>query len=385
MKINSQTYFNFAFFVIFPLFFIYHVLVAKNIIPPVLGGYFTIVLLLNLPLLIINSMLQLNRKKNYITMVEILFFILLIYFLLISIINFIFNPIPNKTIMFIHSIQGILFIFTCYMLGKYIDIYNITFQKIIIFSLLIFSLIIVSNLNKYSMFDLSNATNMSISYQGYARILTIISFLSMAMIKNIKYSIAIYILASIALFFNGARTEFAIFMLAGSIYYIFLKPKLLIALIILITTILLTIMFNETIQQFILNNRFFELLTDLENSTSGNARYSTIVLALQTIKDNPLFGDYGSYIEVGGLGWYAHSIISAWVDLGIFGFFLYMIMFFLMFLYLITYRSKYDTMEYKLFFLFYIFVFLAMLVSKNYSYMLFGFLIAFHSRLIYAK
>jgi len=271
------------------------------------------------------------------------------------------------------------------MLGKYIDIYNITFQKIIIFSLLIFSLIIVSNLNKYSMFDLSNATNMSISYQGYARILTIISFLSMAMIKNIKYSIAIYILASIALFFNGARTEFAIFMLAGSIYYIFLKPKLLIALIILITTILLTIMFNETIQQFILNNRFFELLTDLENSTSGNARYSTIVLALQTIKDNPLFGDYGSYIEVGGLGWYAHSIISAWVDLGIFGFFLYMIMFFLMFLYLITYRSKYDTMEYKLFFLFYIFVFLAMLVSKNYSYMLFGFLIAFHSRLIYAK
>ena len=308
MKINSQTYFNFAFFVIFPLFFIYHVLVAKNIIPPVLGGYFTIVLLLNLPFLIINSMLQLNRKKNYITMVEILFFILLIYFLLISIINFIFNPIPNKTIMFIHSIQGILFIFTCYMLGKYIDIYNITFQKIIIFSLLIFSLIIVSNLNKYSMFDLSNATNMSISYQGYARILTIISFLSMAMIKNIKYSIAIYILASIALFFNGARTEFAIFMLAGSIYYIFLKPKLLITLIILITTILLTIMFNETIQQFILNNRFFELLTDLENSTSGNARYSTIVLALQTIKDNPLFGDYGSYIEVGGLGWYAHSV-----------------------------------------------------------------------------
>lgn len=385
MNINSQTYFNFAFFVIFPLFFVYHVLVAKNMIPPVVGGYFSIVLLLNLPFLIIGSMLQLNRKKNYLTMVEILFFMLLIYFLLISIINFIFNPIPDRTMMLIHSIQGILFMFTCYILGKYIDIYNITFQKIIIFTLLVFSLIIVSNLNEYSMFDLSNATGMSISYQGYARVLTIIGFLSMVMIKNIKYSIAIYILASITLFFNGARTEFAIFMLVGTIYYIFLKPKLLIPLIVIIVSILLSVMFNETLQQFIFHNRFFELLTDTENSTSGNARLETIVLALQTIRDNPLFGDYGSYIEQGGIGWYAHSIISAWVDLGLFGFFLYMIMFFLMFLYLIAYRNKQNSMEYQLFFLFFLFVLIVMIFSKNYSYMIFGFLIAFYSRVVHAK
>ncbi len=385
MKIDSQTYFNFAFFVIFPLFFAYHVLVAKNIIPPVLGGYFTIVLLLNLPFLIISSMLQLNQKKYYLTMVEILFFMLLIYFFLVSIINFIFNPIPDTTIMFVHSIQGILFMFTCYILGKYIDIHNIPFQKIIIFTLIVFALIIVSNLNEYSMFDLSHATDISISYQGYARVLTIIGFLSMAIIKNIKYSIAIFILTSIALFFNGARTEFAIFMLTGSIYYIFLNPRLLIPLITIIITILLTIIFNETIQQFILHNRFFELLTDPENSTSGNARFDTIVLALQTIRDNPFFGDYGSYIEEGGIGWYAHSIISAWVDLGLFGFFLYIIIFFLMFLYLIVYKNKQDTIEYKLFFLFYIFVFIAMLISKNYSYMLFGFLIAFYSRTVDAK
>ena len=245
MNINSQTYFNFAFFVIFPLFFVYHVFVAKNILPPILGGYFSIVLILNFPFLIVGSILQLKRKKTYLTVVEILFFILLIYFLLISIINFIFNSIPDRTMMLIHSIQGILFVFTCYMLGKYIDIYNSTFQKIIIFILLIFSLIIFNNLNEYSMFDLSNATDMSISYQGYARILTIIGFLSMVMIKNIKYSIAIYILTSIALFFNGARTEFAVFMLVGTIYYIFLKPKLLIPLIIIMVSVLLLIIFNE--------------------------------------------------------------------------------------------------------------------------------------------
>lgn len=385
MNINSRIYFNFAFFVIFPLFFIYHVLVAKNIIPPVVGGYFSIVLLLNFPFLIIGSILQLNRKENYLTMVEILFFIILLYFLLISIINFIFNSIPDNIMMLIHSIQGVLFMFACYMLGKYIDIYNITFQKIIIFTLLVFSLIIVNNLNEYSMFDLSNATDMSISYQGYARVLTVIGFLSMVMIKNINYSIAIYILASITLFFNGARTEFAIFMLVGTIYYIFLKPKLLIPLIIIIVSILMLIIFNDTFQEFILHNRFFELLTDPENSTSGNARFETIVLALQTIKDSPLFGDYGSYIEQGGIGWYAHSIISAWVDLGLFGFFMYMSIFFLMFLYIIVYKNKKNYMEYQLFFLFFFFVFFAMIFSKNYSYMLFGFLVAFYSRVTYVK
>jgi len=376
----TQSYFNFAFVVIFPLFFVYHVLVAKNYIPPILGGYFTIIVLLNLPFLIINTMLKSNNNQKNITFIEVLFFMLLIYFFLIAIVNFLFNPIPDNTMMLTHSIQGILFMLTCYLLGKHIDIYNDFFKKIIMFSLIMFSLIIFTNLDEYTMFRLSNATDMSISYQGYARVLSILGFLAMAMVKNIKYSIVIFIIASITLFFNGARTEFALFTLAGSMYYIFLKPKLLFPLIVIFLGIASFVVLNESIQQFILHNRLFELLLDPENSTSGSARLSTIILALQTIQNYPFLGNYGSYVEIGGLGWYAHSIISAWVDLGLFGFLLYVFMFFLMFLYLVLYKNKKETMEYRLFFLFYIFVFIAMLVSKNYSFMLFGFLVAFYSR-----
>ncbi|HIE59536.1 MAG TPA: O-antigen ligase domain-containing protein [Sulfurovum sp.] len=381
----TQSYINFAFFIIFPLFFLYHVLVAKNYLPPFLGGYFTVMILVNLPFLIISTILLSGVKKNHITFIEILFFILLLYFFLISVVNFFFNPIPDKTLMLVHSIQGILFLFICYVLGKYIDIHNQFLKKIIIFTLIIFMLLIISNLNEYSMFDLSKKTNMNISYQGYARILTVLGFFSIAMIKNIKYSLAIFIVASVALFFNGARTEFVIFNLTGLMYYILLKPKLLFPLIVIFLSMLLFIIFNDSIQQFLLHNRLFELLLDRENSTSGNARLNTIILAVQTIQDYPLFGNYGSYIEVGGIGWYAHSIISAWVDLGLFGFLIYIFMFFLMFLYLIMHRNRKNTPEYKLFFLFYVFVFLAMLVSKNYSYMLFGFLVAFYSRSAYVK
>jgi hypothetical protein len=38
--------------------------------------------------------------------------------------------------------------------------------------------------------------------------------------------------------------------------------------------------------------------------------------ARQTISASPIFGDYASYTP----GHYAHNILSAWVDLGLFGF-----------------------------------------------------------------
>lgn len=61
--------------------------------------------------------------------------------------------------------------------------------------------------------------------------------------------------------------------------------------------------------------RILELL-DLSHSTSANKRYYLSMYALQTIAQHPVLGHYASYAP----GYYSHNILSAWVDLGIFGF-----------------------------------------------------------------
>jgi hypothetical protein len=63
------------------------------------------------------------------------------------------------------------------------------------------------------------------------------------------------------------------------------------------------------------DNRILELL-DLSQSTSANKRHHLTVYAKHTIAAHPLLGDYASY----ALGYYSHNVLSAWVDLGLFGF-----------------------------------------------------------------
>ncbi len=381
-------YVDFVFILLFPLFFIYHVLISKGYIPPFLGGYFSIVALVNLPILLL-FFSQLNLKLNQqFTSVEIIFFLLLIYTFSIAIANFLFNPLPSENFeMFLFSIQGIIFTFICYILGKYISINNHNFKRILIYFLLLFSIIVLSNLNEFGMFYLrlsSENANFAISYQGYARVLSVLGLISIALVKNSYLALLLYLIVSITLFFNGARTEFVLFNFSSIIFFLFFIPRIIYIIIPILFIALFLIFQNDTLLNLILENRLLELVTNPQSSTSGNARLDTIFIALQTISDHPLFGSYGSYVEIGGIGYYAHNLISAWVNLGLFGFILYLSMFFIMFTYLL-YSYKKSYVEYKLFFLFFIFTFTAMLISKDYSYMLIGFLIAFYSRSAYVK
>ncbi len=381
-------YINFVFILLFPLFFIYHVLVAKGYIPPFLGGYFSIIALLNFPFLVILSLIYKKSNRQF-TLIEIIFFLLLIYTFFIAIVNFLLNPLPlENNEMLIFSIRGIVFSIICYILGKHISIYNENFKKLIVFFLLLFLIIILLNLNEFGMFYLrlsSENAAFTISYQGYARVLTIVGLIAIALIKNPYPRLFVYIVVSISLFFNGARTEFVLFNFAAIIFFTVFMPRIIYIIILGFIVSFIIIMQNETLQNLILENRLLELFTNLESSTSGNARFDTILIALQTISENPLFGNYGSYVEIGGIGYYAHSIISAWVNLGLFGFVLYILLFFLMLLYIYIYKYKKSSIEYKLFLLFFTFTFMAMIVSKDYSYMLMGFLVAFYSRSAYVK
>jgi len=107
--------------------------------------------------------------------------------------------------------------------------------------------------------------------------------------------------------------------------------------------------------------------------------------ATLTIQDNPIFGDYGSYVQYGtvkGIGSYAHNVASAWVNLGLLGFILY-ISAICIALYQVMkiffsrrYRDVVSTMTY----VFSIAIIISLLFSKNYSFMLFGLMVGLTSR-----
>ena len=107
----------------------------------------------------------------------------------------------------------------------------------------------------------------------------------------------------------------------------------------------------------------------------------TIHVAIESIKSNFILGDYGSYVSELGIGMYAHNLLSAWVDLGFLGFLYFIFILVYIMIKLYSLKKFYLNKEYILLFLFFIFYFLAILVSKSYTCMFLGFLIAFCVRL----
>jgi hypothetical protein len=70
----------------------------------------------------------------------------------------------------------------------------------------------------------------------------------------------------------------------------------------------------DEITNMLPENRILQLL-DLSHSTSAVARQHLSQNALRTISENPVFGDFASYPD----GHYAHNVLCAWVDFGLFG------------------------------------------------------------------
>ena len=110
------------------------------------------------------------------------------------------------------------------------------------------------------------------------------------------------------------------------------------------------------------------------SSTSFEGREEFSIKAWQVIQNHPLVGDYGYYIDIYGIGSYAHNILSAWADFGILGFILFLglsIYLLIFSLNKIIFKKSSDK-KICLLFLFSITLILGYLTAKDYSFMFFG-------------
>jgi len=132
-------------------------------------------------------------------------------------------------------------------------------------------------------------------------------------------------------------------------------------------------------------NRFFELFAP-EASSSATARSELTANALTTIYANPIFGEYGSYAySTGyGIGDYSHNLLSAWVDLGIIGFFFYVLLFFVAGrIVLKALKNTALNVNFISLAMGYLgFTVLLMLFAKDYKYMTFGLAMGFLAKML---
>tara|TARA_B100000925_G_C21776885_1_gene374540 strand:- start:150 stop:611 length:462 start_codon:yes stop_codon:yes gene_type:complete len=135
--------------------------------------------------------------------------------------------------------------------------------------------------------------------------------------------------------------------------------------------------------------RMTTLLTLTDASTL--LRISQIEFAINQISQFPFLGNYASYVdEFGGTGSVPHNILSAWLNLGLLGFVLYIFMFIALWgSALRGFLNNEKDIYFNLFLIFLVFTTAALVVTKVYSYMfvglLLGFYIQYRNKLDFAK
>lgn len=316
------------FFLLFPGTFFYSSAVAAQLIPPVIGGGFGFFSALAVAALLPALLLSTKNLKGTSLILSALVLGLIIYcsaWLLTH--HFLKAPYPGRLkiptqwatlILTWISLFSIGYFWPSALSKKYIALLLISMVGMsatvllnVDFSRLIF---------EYGLSDQEG----TLSYQGLARSVAATGLVLVSVVRNMRVSIGVTILLIITLFFIGARSEFAgVVAVLPFIAYLHFQRRPLTTVAVGIATGLLILGSVIYLWDDLSNSRHFQLL-NIEESSSGRARVALHEEALQAISRKPILGDFGGHASTQEVGGYAHSILSAWRQLGVLGFLLYL-------------------------------------------------------------
>ena len=313
---REQLLLNSAFFLLFPGFFYYHTLLGTGTTGAFLGGYFSpISLLYMLPLALVYYR-RMRREPCRLSSIDLHYGLFNAYFVAVIVVNAAAGATPA---IVAHHLAGILFMVNTYFLFALIDFEHRQFRLMALASLAAMSAIVftfsVNGVFFLGALGIAKDADSLATYQGFSRsyLMTIVPVLAHS--RSLLLRLVLYAGGAATLFVNTARSEFAGLLFAIPIIeFYYSRHKLVFVGLAVLATMLVTAHMDEIVAS-LPDNRVLELL-DLSQSTSANKRHHLTLYAKQTIAAHPLLGDYASYT----LGYYSHNVLSAWVDLGLFGF-----------------------------------------------------------------
>lgn len=361
-----------AFILLFPMSFIYHSAIGILGIPSFLGGYFSFAaIFLTLIYSIIIIFVYRKIPTNYI------FFCTL----MLSWIAFIsFNYVVSSNVLSLElykwGLVNILANTACFIIAANIDLEKSSIKKYLRYFLILFSIIVLKNINN-GQFYLKLQTNdvNLVTYQSFGLYILVTAFVLYTGAKSFFEKVFLFAVCFVILYLNGARSEFIFYIisiLSLMVIEFRFSLKTMFGSLIFILTLILGSNFIR-FPGYIMENRTLQI-ADITNSSSYLARDELNSLAISTIKNNPLSGSYGSYLDVFGVGGYAHNILSIWADFGLIIFLLIFSTTIYIFIYsvLSIYKVKVAKNNLRALFLFSLSLIVGYLFAKDYSYMFFG-------------
>ena len=309
-----------AFFIIFPGYFAYHAMVDAGYIPPLLGGYSTGIAALVLPVMFPAYLMQAIRHVRLTPVIDLLFFLFIAYFMLVVLIHV--DAGANVSVTGPHVAIAVQFlaIFTTVSL---LDVSAPRFRAGSVLAFIALTSVVVARVSAESLIgialDVPFVDPDRADYQGYAFVYLVMTLFCAALLRPAWSRLLVYGAATPALFLNGARSEFVGFLLVVLlIEWCFARKRsvLLPAMAICVTIGALSL---GSLAAAFPDNRVLSLVDYGLSDGSIADRREWLGNALLTLGNSPVLGEYASY----STGQYAHNLLSAWVDLGLFGFLLF--------------------------------------------------------------
>lgn len=317
------------FIFLFPLIFFYSSAVGAELIIPFIGGGFGFVAAIALaslfPLLLASSM----RLKGNAGLMTALFFALVIYTIAWLFVHHVLgNYTQSRADVFVQWATLIATWLTLFSIGYFFPpTLSRAYVRLLLACMAGIAATVLTNIDYRRLiflFGVSEAEG-ALSYQGLARSAAVTGLVLLSVTRNMRISILIAIILLITLFFIGARSELLGVVAAFPfIFYLHFLQRPLATITTAMIVGLIGLGFVAYTYEELSTSRQFQIL-NIAESTSGMARADLRSQALEATRESPVFGDFAghakNYDEIGN---YSHDILSAWRQLGIVGFLLYL-------------------------------------------------------------
>lgn len=308
-----------ALFMLLPGFFIYQTSLALGLIPAFAGGYFSAACFVVLPFVLVLYFCACVHHGR-IKVIDLAYFLFLIYFSTVALSNY---AVGAPSYLLEWHLISIIQMLCVYIIFRGILAGLKRYAKGYILISLCLSLIVFA-LSSEGVFNPSSLVGDQVglvSYQGFALVLFLLSCLSIGCMHILSLRMVLYVVFAAALYLNGARSEFAGFIIFFVLFeFSASRNRVLGSLfILLVAFVAISIVTFELVE--VPANRVTNLI-NLEADNSSQVRDELSSSGFSTIMDSPLLGSYGDYDR----GFYIHNILSSWMDLGFLGFIVFLLL-----------------------------------------------------------
>ncbi len=320
LPVRSTRVVSLCFYLLLPGFFVYHFLVAKQLLPGLLGGYSSAMAgLLLLPLGIVYGKHLLSDRGNW-RFMDAAFHAFVVYYALVLLAHLLFSSHSSTASEQLGIVPQFL---ALYWLARLAPLGQPRFQRWMLAFLLLMSGAIAFNADEGTFvaaaLDLLQTTNYLANYQAYAFVYSVVMLFVLAPMQKRWQRLLVYLICVPTLFLNGARTEFIGVLLLILLLEFLMSRHKLATLLVAGALVGLGIAALPWLADLYPESRTVFLFIDYNDDISANERARMLSSGWRSIIESPWIGAFGSYAP----GEHIHNALSAWVDIGLAGFVFY--------------------------------------------------------------